>query len=433
MHILLLGAGGFIGSELARRLQADGHRVTGLARDAQRAARANPALDWVAGDLRQMADPAAWAGLLDGMEVVVNAAGALQGGLRDDVGKVQYDAMIALYAAAQQAGVRRVVQISAAGAGVPGESDFMASKARADAALAASGLDHAILRPGLVIGRNCFGGTEMLRIAAAAPLARIDFAGTGAVQCVALADVAEATCRAVSGAGGAGGSFDLVEREARDLGAVIALHRAWLGLPPHRLHWRLPLALLRPVSALADLLGWLGWRSPLRSNAVAALAHGVTGNAAEGAALLGRDALSLPETLASMGAAGKADRWHARLAGLMPLALAALVALWLGSGLLGLLRTDAAAQVLVDGGMGDALARACVVGGSLADIAIAGGLLLRPALVPALRASLLLALAYCAGSLAFRADLWLDPLGPMLKVLPVIALTALCLAIAEER
>lgn len=433
MHILLLGAGGFIGSALARRLQQDGHRITGLARSAAKGAATVPGIGWVEGDLRRMTDPAAWRAPLEGMDAVVNAAGALQSGLRDDVGKVQYDAMVALYRAAKDAGVRHVVQVSAAGAGSPGESEFMASKARADAALASSGLGYTILRPGLVIGRNCFGGTEMLRIAAAAPMARVDFSGTGAIQCVALSDVAEAVSRAIAGTAGGSGSFDLVEREARELGEVIALHRAWLCLPAHRRRWRLPLGVLRPASLLADMLGWLGWRSPLRSNAVSALAHGVAGNPGDAVAVLGRDAQPLPETLAAMGGAGKADRWHARLAGLFPLALAALAILWLGSGALGLVWMDAAAHLLVEGGMDRGIARALVAGGSLADIAVAAALVLRPAAPAGLRASLLLALGYLAGSAVFRPDLWLDPLGPMLKVLPVVALTALCLAMVEER
>lgn len=432
MQILLLGASGFIGSALARALAGEGHRIVGLARNIAGARRAVPQIEWRQGDLRNMTAPGDWAGLLEGVEIVVNASGALQTGLRDDVGKVQEDAILAMIAAGEKAGLRHVVQISAAGADRQMDSPFMASKARADAALAASAIGHTILRPGLVIGRNSFGGNELLRGAAGLPLLAPEIGGTGAIQCVALSDVVEVVQRAVAEPAWHTGTFDLVEGQGRSLGEVIALHREWLGLAPGR-RLALPVWVLRPVTLLADGLGWLGWRSPLRSNALAALANGVAGDAAQGEALLGRQPLALPEILSGLGAAGKADRWHAGLALLYPLALASLVLLWLGSGLLGLARLDQAAALLVAGGISAVAAKALVVAGSLADIAIGLGMLFRPLLPLALKAGVVLALAYLAGSLAVRPDLWLDPLGPMLKVLPVLALSAICLAMSGER
>lgn len=433
MRILLLGASGFIGAELARGLVRAGHQVTGLGRDLALGKRLLPQIDWQYGDLRELDDPADWSNLLSGVDVVINASGALQSGLRDDVPLVQYEAMAVLFDAAKVAGIRHIVQISAVGAETMASSDFMSSKALSDAALAASGLSHTILRPGLVIGRNGYGGTELIRIAAAQPIAQIVPKDVGAIQCIALGDVVEAVLGCVADPVRCQGSFDLVEAEARSLAEVVALHRAWLGLGPHRHRIEIPVAAFAPVTWIADALGWLGWRSPLRSNAIAALVNGVTGNRDDLRRLLGRDALSLPETLEFIGGAGKADRWHARIGLLFPLALASLVVLWLTSGVLGLARTGVAAQLLVDGGIDAGLARAGVVAGSLADLAIAVGLLFRPLLALALKSGLLLAAAYLVGSLAISPQMWLDPLGPMLKVIPVLALTAICLGLAEER
>jgi uncharacterized protein YbjT (DUF2867 family) len=378
-----------------------------------------------------LGDPAAWDALLGDVEVVINASGALQSGLRDDVIAVQHRAISALVEAARRSGKRHFVQISAAGA-EDQHSDFMRSKASADAALASSGLAHTILRPGLVIGRNAFGGTELLRAAAGLPWAA-EIAGTGPIQCVALSDVVAAVRRALADPAATTGSFDLVEAEARSLGDVIALHRQWLGLPQPRFRLRLPVSLLRPVSLLADTLGWFGWRSPLRSNAIAALVHGVEGDTAQAARLLGREPLSLPQTLEAIGAPGKADRWHARLAPLYPLALASLVLLWAAGGLVGLLRQDAAAAVLIEAGFGAGAARLAVLAGSVADLAIAAGILFRPTLKPALAGGAALAASYAVAAAFVRPDLWLDPLGAMVKVIPIVVLSLLCLAMAEER
>ena len=101
--------------------------------------------------------------------MVVNCAGALQDGLSDDLAATQADAMLALYAAAGQSSRPLIVQISARTAGAAGDLPFLATKRRADEALAASGLPHVILRPALVLGRNAHGGSALLRALAAFP------------------------------------------------------------------------------------------------------------------------------------------------------------------------------------------------------------------------------------------------------------------------
>jgi uncharacterized protein YbjT (DUF2867 family) len=424
MKVLLLGASGFIGSAIADNLLAGGHQVRALGRDLAYGRRILRDAEWAYCDLRRGAE---WPALLSGVSVVINASGALQSGLRDDVGQVQEHAVAALVQACRTAGIAQFIQISAAGAGRQ-TGPFMQTKARADALLAESGVPHTIIRPGLVIGRNGFGGTELLRAAAGMPVGLV-LSGAGTIQTAALADVIAAVRRVIAEPARCAGCFDLLESQPRSLGDIIAVHRAWLGLPPPRLTITMPIALLRPITLLADALGWLGWRSPLRSNAVAALTFGVSGDAAQARALLGCEPLSLPETLAQAGQAGKADRWHARIAPVYPLALAALVVLWLAGGIIGLARLNEAAALL---GQTPA-ARAAVIGGSLADIAIALGIIYRPTLRPALLASSALAAAYVIGAALVRPDLWLDPLGAMVKVIPIIALSLLCHAMAEER
>lgn len=433
MRILLIGATGFIGSEIARALLCDGHEVTGLARNRDEGARLIPELRWVKGDLRTLTRSQDWTAIVAGHEAVINASGALQSGLRDSVSAVQLDAITALIEACKAAGVQRFIQMSAAGASGNAPTDFMATKARADAVLASSGLDHVILRPGLVIGRNGFGGTELVRMLAALPLVAPRVTGLPSIQCVGMADVVAATRAALDHPAPCALACDLVEPQGHDLGEIIALHRRWLGFAPPRWSPIVPLWSIRPLSLLSDALGWLGWRSPLRSTAVTSLMDGVSGQAREAVGLLGRPCAVLPDVLAAMGAAGKADRWHARLALLYPLALVALVTLWLVSGLVGLCHVDRAAALLTDGGMSESAAQLCVIGGSLADLAIAAALVFRPWLKPALGSAVGVTLAYLAGSLLFRPDLWIDPLAPMLKAVPALVLALMLLAMADER
>ena len=157
MRILLLGATGLIGSAVAARLGADGHELTGVARNVDSAARRVPVARWLRLDLRSMLCPEDWLPHLAGLDAVVNCAGALQDSLRDSLMRVHRDAPAALWRACEAAGVRRVVQVSAIGVDRGGATTFSRSKQEGDAALEQSGLDWVILRPSVVVGRAAYG------------------------------------------------------------------------------------------------------------------------------------------------------------------------------------------------------------------------------------------------------------------------------------
>jgi hypothetical protein len=69
----------------------------------------------------------------------------------------------------------------------------------------------------------------------------------------------------------------------------------------------------------------------------------------------------------------------------------------------------------------------------LIDIALGVTVLIRPLARKALVAMLLVTAAYLTGGSLLEPGLWLDPLGPLVKVLPSIALTLVTLATLDER
>ncbi len=69
----------------------------------------------------------------------------------------------------------------------------------------------------------------------------------------------------------------------------------------------------------------------------------------------------------------------------------------------------------------------------LADVALGLSVLVRPFARKALIGMLLVSAAYLGGATLLEPHLWLDPLGPLVKVLPSLALTLVALAILEER
>ncbi len=150
MRILVLGGYGLIGAAVLARLYEAGHEMVALGRDVTAARRRFPEATWIARDIASLSEPAAWHPVIAGCDAVVNCAGVLQDGPRDDVRAVQDTAMRALFQACAEAGIRRVVQISAVGAAAEARTVFMRTKDAADAALGQLDLDWTILRPGVL-------------------------------------------------------------------------------------------------------------------------------------------------------------------------------------------------------------------------------------------------------------------------------------------
>ena len=427
MNILILGATGFIGSAIAARSLADGYTVTGLARNPDRARVRQPAIRWIRADLEKMTNVADWASVLEGQHVVVNSAGALQDGLSDNLAATQQRAMIALQQAARPAGVTLIVQISARTDGAGSHLPFLTTKRAADTALAASGLPYVILRPSLVLGRNAHGGTALLRALASFPLALPLIHADSPVETVAAEDVASAVSAAISGALPSGSDIELAAEERHTLASLVKLNRAWLGLPDAPVI-SIPPAIARPVSWLADIAGHLGWRSPLRSTAMTVMSEGVRMDRPTPSGL---PTLSAAETLAAHPS-GVQDLWFARLYLLKAPVIAGLSLFWLLSGLIPLLApAQASAHFLPFMPAGAAVTVTALT--CLIDIALGAAVLLRPFARRALLGMIAVSLAYLAGGTVLEPALWLDPLGPLVKVLPSLLLTLAALAILDER
>ncbi|WP_117192758.1 SDR family oxidoreductase [Rhizobium terrae] len=426
MKILILGATGFIGSAILQRLVADGHAVTGLGRSPEKARLKWPTARWLNADLATLS-VAGWRPLIEDQDVIVNCAGALQDGLSDDLLATQQNAMLALYEAAKLACGRLIVQISARTDGVAGTLAFLATKRRADEALAASGLPFVILRPALVIGRNAHGGTALLRSLASFPGVLPLIHAESPVATVSVDDVAEAVSRAVDGSIPPANDLDLASERTTTLADLVRLHRAWLGLDAAALVL-LPPVLAKPVAWAADLAGNLGWRSPLRSTAITAMSEGVLSTRPTPAGLYLADAAA---TLAGYPS-GVQDLWFARLYLLKPVIILTLSLFWLLSGLIPLMSLDAAAAHFLPF-MPIPAATAVTIGTCFVDILLGLAVLLRPAARKAFLGMIAVSLAYLAGGSIMEPQLWLDPLGPMVKVLPSLALTLTALATLDER
>ena len=184
------------------------------------------------------------------------------------------------------------------------------------------------------------------------------------------------------------------------------------------------------MSKIADRLALLQWRSPLRTTALTVLNEGVTGTPTDLSSFGVPAVKSLSQTLAHIPARVE-DRLFARMALLTPILIATLVIFWALSGLIGFIRVNEAARVLEHVGWPHASAVASVLFWAVVDIGIAAAFAYRPWAKKACWCAIGVSLFYLAASTLFVPALWFDPLGPLIKVFPGIAL-ALVVRVALE-
>jgi uncharacterized protein YbjT (DUF2867 family) len=430
VRILLLGATGLIGSAAAARLKQNGHEVIGLARELDSAARRVPVARWIQADLRTMLAPEDWLPHLSGVDAVVNCAGSLQSSLRDSPGRVHRDAPAALWQACEQRGVRRIVHLSAIGVARGGITDFSRSKSDGDVALEASGLDWAILRPSVVVGGPAYGGSALFRALASLPwLPRVP--DTGRIDVVQLEDVTETIAAMVRPDAPSRVAMELAGPERLSFPEIVAAYRRWLGWRPAR-EIAVPGFLVALAWRAGDLIAWFGWRPPIRSTARREMVRGAVGDPAEWLRLTGIRPRSLAEALESRPASVQ-ERWFARLYLLKPFAIGVFALFWLMTGLVSLGPGWGHAVHVMELTAAAPWAEASVVGGAVLDLAIGAAILFRRTARAALIAALGASLLYVVLGTVLLPALWADPLGPMMKVWPILVFNLLCLAILDER
>lgn len=423
-RVLVLGANGFIGAHAAAAVSAAGFRVRAGARRPIEAGRRAPLYDWVFADFRALTTPEAWAPLLADVVAVVNCVGVLQDGGGDDTRAAHVDGPRALIAACEQAGVRRLIHLSAVG--IDGAATaYATTKAQTEQLLKRSALDWLILRPSLVIARSTFGGTGLIRALAAFPGLIPVVGGDQTFRPVAMEDLCAAVVAGLERPDVVHEAFDVAGPEAVGMTGMLTAYRAWLGLPPAPI-LRVPRGLAAPVLALGDLLGRLGWSSPLRTTAMRQLDHDVAGQGDDWVARLGVSPRGFSRYLSHTPASVQ-DVWNARLWFVRPVAIVTLGLFWLITGLISFgPGWTGALAVLEEGGFGR-WAGPVAWWGALLDVVLGLALFVRPWTA---RVALIMAVSTLGYLLAATISLphyWVDPLGPWLKVLPMMAL---CLVVA---
>lgn len=212
--VLLLGGSGFVGTCIANRLSQRGVEVTVPTRRRERtkALIMQPGVEMPEIDINA---EGALAGLIRGQDAVINLVGVLHS--RDVVlpySKDFADAHVELpkkiVAACKEAGVRRLVHMSALGADPQGPSEYLRSKGDGEAVVigARGDLDVTVFRPSVIFGLGDSFLSMFAGVLRKLPFFPLGF-GHARFQPVWVADVADAFIDSLSDPATFGKTYDL--------------------------------------------------------------------------------------------------------------------------------------------------------------------------------------------------------------------------------
>lgn len=287
-QVTVFGGSGFLGRYVVQRLARGGDRVAVAVRRTEAAQFLR-----MFGDVGQVMPvpcdvtiPASVAAALQGADAAVNLVGILypRGG-RQKFDSVHHQGAANVAAAARDAGVARLVHISAIGADPNSPSAYARSKGLGEDAVRKAFPDTTILRPSVVFGPEDDFFNRFARLARIAPALPLFGGGRTRFQPVYVGDVADAVKAALDDKSTRGRTFELGGPEVLTFEQILKLILAETKRSP---------CLVRLPMWTADLLGGLSPITPRLPGRAPMLTR-------DQARLLRRD------NVVSPGAAGLAD------------------------------------------------------------------------------------------------------------------------------
>lgn len=279
----VFGGSGFIGRYVVKRLARRGFLVRVAVRDPEAALFLKPmgTIGQVVPQYANITDDTSTAAAMAGADVVINLVGILSESRGAGFQSIQAEGADRLGRLAREAGIARLVHLSAIGADPASPSRYAASKGLGEASIRASVPGATILRPSVVFGPEDHFFNKFAGLARVAPIVPV-IAGNARLQPVYVGDVADAIVAALDRPEARGAVYELggpkvwtmreiltyilrqIGREKPMLtipGPIAQLHAAILELVPGKPLTRDQLLMLQRdnvVSATANGLPALG-------------------------------------------------------------------------------------------------------------------------------------------------------------------------------
>lgn len=284
MRILVCGATGFVGRHLTKSLRDVGQTVI-------RAVRRISSPDDISVNFVEDTSKDTWLPRLKGIDVVINAIGVLRDSDKAPMQKLHAETPVALFAACAEAGVERIVHLSALGVDSGIDVPYFTTRLAAERALRVLPAKVAwlCLRPSVIYGEDGK-SAKMFRQLARLPAHILPMGGVQSLQPVHIDDVCAAVKNWLADPSASRVTVDAVGAEATTMRGMLDSYREQMM---HRsaLHVAMPACLVQLAARAGDFIP----SSPLCTDTYTMLAAGNTASTYGFAKLLGRRPLSYQE------------------------------------------------------------------------------------------------------------------------------------------
>lgn len=250
--VTIFGGSGFVGRHATRTLAERGWRIRAACRRPDLAGHLQPMgvvgqIHAVQANLRY---PDSIERAVAGAEAVVISVGVLDSSGKQTFQALHVDGPRAVAKAAREAGVKRLVHISAIGADPKSPAEYAKSKAAGEAAVLAEFPDAIILRPSIVYGPEDHFFNRFAAMANVSLMLPLVGGGKTRFQPIYVADLAEAIANVVEGSGVPGTVYELGGPEVLSFRQILDHTRDWSGR--HPAYMPLPFSLAK----LSALMTW---------------------------------------------------------------------------------------------------------------------------------------------------------------------------------
>ncbi len=287
-QVTVFGGSGFVGTQVVRALARLGYRVRVGVRRPHLAFDLRPLGDvgQIQPERCDIRNPEDVARLVSGSDAVVNLVGILHEGPGRKFRALQVDGPVNIAAACRDAGITRLVQMSAIGADEGSDSTYAATKGEAERRVREIVPGAIVIRPSIIFGAGDGFLNRFATLAGFAPALPLIDGGHTRFQPVFVGDVAEAVARCVSDGALTGRTFELGGPATYSFREILELIMNETGR--RRALVPLPGPVARFIGWKGDLIASVGITPPLTLDQVKMLAHdNVVAEGAEGFEALG--------------------------------------------------------------------------------------------------------------------------------------------------
>jgi len=426
VNILITSATGFIGNAILLALVQQDHKVTACSRHPEKLLSQSEHLTRLQIDFETADQAKHWLPHLKNIDAVINCVGIIAETQQQSFAQLHTNAPIALFTAAAQMDVKKIIQISALGADENAQSAYHLSKRAADDFL--RGLDVAwwVLQPSIVYGDRAQ-STAFFHALAALPVQMLPDGGGQWLQPIHIDDLVAVVCQCLEPSANARQALALVGPAPIRYADLLFNLRLRLGKASAKTI-NLPQNWLLYLASLGKFLDI----PILAKDNIPMLYRNNIGDPAPITAILGRPPLSIHQQLFAKPASS-AERWHAQLYFLKPLLPLLIAIVWLWSGITSLFfyPHEASYQLLAVTGVTGNVAPLVLYGLALMDIGLGLATLARYRLQALLNLQMAIVLVYTLVISVALPEFWLHPFGPILKNLPFLMVLWICAIISR--